>query len=207
MTPPLWPTGGAMNRCQVRRQALGGDFIVAAPKELNEAEAMAERICQHGDSPPVVCRDRSLYGSAIAQGSCDARFDFLDHEIKVHGGPVTLVASKLGRSGRGRRAGRLDEEVQRRGTAEYLDAGGAEAATDSQPEGRRVERDGLVQVVDVDIDEQTGGRGHIARHSRRLAGAADRAGPLPWAGAPGRGAMRAGGSPPWECRHGFNMTP
>ena len=115
---------------------------------------MAEGIGHMGNAAPAVG-----LGWIVLRGTCgesrgDSRVEVRDDEIQMHWGPVARVAPEVRAGLASGRAGRLDQQVQRRRRTDQLDACGAEAPADRQLQQRGVEGDGTVQIINVDVDQQ-----------------------------------------------------
>src|SRR6185503_10017963 len=133
---------------------LGGDLVVAAADELDQADAVTERIGEHGDLAPVVALDRAFQPRAGVARAIHRAVDFAHDDIQVDRGPVPRVRAQMAAGRRGNRAVGLGQQIDGRGRAEQLDRIGTETPPDRQPEGLAVELDAFVQIVNVDVDEQ-----------------------------------------------------
>src|SRR5277367_4415752 len=65
-----------------------GDLAVAAAKELDQAEAVAERVGQYGDLAPGVYAGFGLELRAGGDGANERGFELVDDDVNMHGGPM-----------------------------------------------------------------------------------------------------------------------
>jgi hypothetical protein len=113
---------------------------------------MAKGVGQQRELAPGRAGDGGFEPCAGVERVLNGGFDVVDDEVEVHRGPMTLVAAGCATGGGG--AGWLEEEVDGRGAAEHFDAIGSKPTSGLEAEGGLVETDGLVEVIDVDIDEE-----------------------------------------------------
>src|SRR3990172_11587656 len=95
LTPEAEPVGASRSGLLMRR-----DLVVAVALELQQAEAMPERIGEQCHPAPGVLADRTLARRAGAVGALDGGVDVVDGEVEVDRRPVP---AGVARSGRGRR--------------------------------------------------------------------------------------------------------
>src|SRR5215470_17355632 len=76
------------------------DLVIATADQLQQAEAMAERIGEDGKEAPGVLLNSTFQNRASRHCTRHRDLDVLDDDIDVHRSPVTLVVAG------GRRAGR-----------------------------------------------------------------------------------------------------
>ena len=76
--------------------------------------------------PQAVRRGRFVLRGAGGEGDCDRRGEVRYREIEVHGRPMPRVATALRAGHAHGGTGRLDEQVERRRSAQQLDPCGAE---------------------------------------------------------------------------------
>jgi len=155
---PGWSASESDQRVTPTANALplihGGDLVIAPAEELDQADAVAERVGKERELAPFVRGGRAFDARAGGLGACHRGVDVGDDEIEMHRRPVAAVTAPVGRGRGGGAAGRLGEEVDRRGGAEKLDRPLAEAAANGQTEGLRVERRGGPDLGNVDIDQK-----------------------------------------------------
>src|SRR5262245_6344023 len=133
------------------------DLVVTATGELEQAEAVAERVGEQREAPVCMVLRHLLDGGAGGDGSFGGGFDVVDDEIEVHRGPVAVVVTLPVRRWRGARAGRFGQEVDRRGAADELRPS-VETPAELQAQAVAVEARGALEVVHVDVDEQVHAR-------------------------------------------------
>src|SRR5688500_1644649 len=133
------------------QRASGGDGVIAGLVELDQAEAVAERVREHRQ--PAVGRVAGLafLDGAGGGGSGDRRVHVDDDEVGMDGAPVPLVAPDVAAGGTDRRAGILAEEVDGHLAADQLDEAPIEAPPDLEPESGGLEGDSLLHVGDGDV--------------------------------------------------------
>src|SRR5262245_29039516 len=129
------------------------DLVVAAAGELQKAKSVAERIREIRDVSPSVRFGGAFAASAGGDGPAIGRLEIGDDEVEMNRGPVTAVIARHFRAGKRRRAGRLDEQIDRRLGAEELHAMRAEASPHTELESGCVKGDRRIEIVDVDVDE------------------------------------------------------
>src|SRR5208337_3095403 len=123
-----------------------GNFVIAATKELNEAEAVSERIRQDGDLAICLDTDPALDPRADCDCPGQGGLDIVDDHIDMHRGPVTIVAAQiLARADRP--LGFFEEGEPNRQTAK-LGGPGAQAPRDGQAEGFGIKGDGSGEIRD-----------------------------------------------------------
>jgi hypothetical protein len=127
------------------------DFVIAAAKELDQTEAVAERVGQDGDVAPNLDLGFALELGAGSKSARQGGLDIIDDQIEMHGGPVTRVAARFIPSAD--RAFRFFEQVEPNRQAGELSGPGAQAARDDQSKRPSIESDGFGQIGDVDVDQ------------------------------------------------------
>jgi hypothetical protein len=78
-------------------------------------------------------------------------FNVFNDEVEVDRCPMTIVIAPQSHSAGGRRAGSLDEQIDRHRASQHLDAVRAKPTTDLQPEGRFVEVSRLVEIIHINV--------------------------------------------------------
>jgi len=145
------------HRTRHLENGLLGDLVVTAAEELEEAKSMAEGVDHQCELAPRGSGDRGFELCAGVECVLNGGLDVVDHEVEVHGGPMTAVATRLCCGVGGGGTGCLQEEVDGSGATEHLDAMGAKATSRLEAKGGLIEMDGLGEVVDVDIGEELHG--------------------------------------------------
>src|SRR5277367_3208546 len=69
-----------------------GDLVVAATKEFDQAEAVAERVGQYGDFAPGV---DAGFGLERRAGADERGLELVNDDVDMHGGPMASVAPRI----------------------------------------------------------------------------------------------------------------
>jgi hypothetical protein len=130
------------------------DLVIPPPQEFDQAEAVAEGVGKEREFPPAVCLCCLLERRAGCQGAIHRGVDILHDDVQVHRRPVPPIVSQLLRAGGRLRSRSLHQQIDRRRRAQELDTAVAETTARPQIEGAGVEVDGVMQVINVDVDKQ-----------------------------------------------------
>ena len=72
------------------------DFVVAAIQELDETDAVAERVGHGRDLSPIVGPDIAFERGAGLQRAVDGFADVFDDDIEMHRRPVAAITAQVG---------------------------------------------------------------------------------------------------------------
>src|SRR5262245_8890333 len=109
------------------RSSMGEKLVVSLPLELQETEAVAERIGHPGQKAPGPFLDVPLETRAGRPGAGDRRLDVFDGQVEMDRCPVSTVVPRWHRPHEGRSPRPIRQKEDRRRGAEQLDGALTEA--------------------------------------------------------------------------------
>lgn len=117
---------------------------------------MTERIVQEREAAIGVLRRRFLQDGPVIERQSERGVEIVDDEIQVNRRPMSVVRAELLSSFEGLRACRFEQQIDGHFSPQQLDKLVIETAADAEPQRLRVEGDGALHVVHVQIDQHPG---------------------------------------------------